>query len=200
MTNIYGYDDWINMNEDTSNPSTIPDVKYGAATISNARQNVAEKIASTGKKLGWTNNAIACMVAEVGRENGWNIDTILKGHSDAVNNKLNVGIISWQGDRKTSLLKYLKSKGTYDGKHITNSLITIGHMVEFFYEEMASRGGDTSVMTSGGKTTKQISDELWKSIKYSTSEKYNPYDKYFKSTKTHEWAQRARELGIVSYS
>ena len=62
------------------------------------------------------------------------------------------------------------------------------------------RGGDTSVMTSGGKTTKQISDELWKSIKYSTSEKYNPYDKYFKSTKTHEWAQRARELGIVSYS
>ena len=200
MTNIYGYDDWVNMNEDTGNPSIIPDVEYDAAYISDSRKNVAKKIASTGKKLGWTDNAITCMVAEVGRENGWIIDTILKGHKDAANGKSNIGIISWQRDRKEALLKYLKSKGTYDGKNVTNNLITIGHMVEFFYKEMASRDGDTSVMTSGGKTTKQISDELWKSIKYSTSAKYNPYDKYFKSTKTHEWAQRARELGIVSYS
>ena len=61
------------------------------------------------------------LLGQIGRENSYDFKHLRSSHTDAVNGKSNVGIISFQGDRHTALLKHLASKGLYKNGQITGT-------------------------------------------------------------------------------
>ena len=61
------------------------------------------------------------LLGQIGRENSYNFKHLRSSHTDAANGKSNVGIISFQGDRHTALLKHLASKGLYKNGQITGT-------------------------------------------------------------------------------
>lgn len=63
---------------------------------------------------GLSDNQARALVAEVGRENGFNSKYIFGTHTDANNKKKNVGLISWQGERYDKLMGHLSKAGVLD--------------------------------------------------------------------------------------
>ena len=59
------------------------------------------------------------LLGQIGRENSYDFKHLRSSHTDAANGKSNVGIISFQGDRRKALLNYLASKGLYKNGQIT---------------------------------------------------------------------------------
>lgn len=51
------------------------------------------------------------LVGEVGRENGYNLNTMFGFHTDRANYKKNGGIFSWQGSRAVALEAHMRAKG-----------------------------------------------------------------------------------------
>lgn len=60
---------------------------------------------------GFTPAQARALVGEVGRENGFNPNTMFGFHTDQANSKKNGGIFSWQGSRATALEAHMKTKG-----------------------------------------------------------------------------------------
>ena len=60
---------------------------------------------------GFTPAQARALVGEVGRENGFNPNTMFGFHTDQANSKKNGGIFSWQGTRATALEAHMRSKG-----------------------------------------------------------------------------------------
>lgn len=60
---------------------------------------------------GFTPAQARALVGEVGRENGFNPNTMFGFHTDQANSKKNGGIFSWQGSRATALEAHMKAKG-----------------------------------------------------------------------------------------
>lgn len=60
---------------------------------------------------GLSDNQAKIMTAEVGRENSYDPNVLFGMHSDPKNKAVNVGMLSWQGDRGKKLYGQLKSKG-----------------------------------------------------------------------------------------
>lgn len=59
------------------------------------------------RNAGLSDNQSRALTAEVGRENEYATRYLFGGHIDASNKKQNLGMISWQGERRDELLKYL---------------------------------------------------------------------------------------------
>lgn len=84
------------------------------APIAKMSGNAEEMMLSLYKAFinaGFPDSSARVLVAEVGRENGYQEKYIFGTHSDMANGKLNVGLISWQGDRAPRLLAFLKANG-----------------------------------------------------------------------------------------
>lgn len=60
---------------------------------------------------GFTPAQARALVGEVGRENGFNPNTMFGFHTDQANHKKNGGIFSWQGSRATALEAHMRAKG-----------------------------------------------------------------------------------------
>jgi hypothetical protein len=69
---------------------------------------------------GYTPEAARTMVAEIGRENNFNSNTLFGTHTDAANGKTNAGIFSYQKSRKIALDSYMKNLGLVntDGTYV----------------------------------------------------------------------------------
>lgn len=68
------------------------------------------------QQAGFTPSQARALVGEVGRENGFNLDTMFGSHKDQANHKTNRGIFSWQDEiagkgRLTNLVNHMKAKG-----------------------------------------------------------------------------------------
>lgn len=59
---------------------------------------------------GLSHNQATAMIAQIGRENDFNIGTMFGSHNDPARGK-NMGLLSWQGDRRPALMKFLKERG-----------------------------------------------------------------------------------------
>lgn len=96
----------------------------------------------------FTPNQARYLMSEIGRENGWNLDTIYKGHPEPVdvkrgvkNPRYNFGLISWQGQRRIRLVNMLASRGLFrDGKPV-RSQATLEAMAQFMKNEMRGYKG-----------------------------------------------------------
>jgi len=163
----------------------------------NQRKEVVNAIKKAGKTLGMSNNSIAVLLGNVGRENGFKWETIATPHVDPKNSKTNFGIISWQGVRRDKLLEKLKEAGVYkDGKIVGTVDKTILTMMQFIKDEM---GPTTFGKLQSNISTADAADIFYKYIVYSMG-KYNRPDDYFHAWKNHMWAKAAKDVGLIDYN
>jgi hypothetical protein len=90
---------------------------------------------------GLSPNQARIITAEVGRENSFNPQTVFGVHSDPKNKALNLGMLSWQGDRGRSLYSYLHSKGLIQNGSILKSQAALDEMARFSVSEMKNNKG-----------------------------------------------------------
>lgn len=158
--------------------------------------DVASVVDDELTKLGYGENQRLSILGDIGRENGWNRDVIFKGHSDPKNNVFNRGVISWQGDRRTSLDNYLRTKGVL-GKNDDNEL---RGMVRFMDEEMRTQFPGAYKKLRSAKSTYDASEALREYIKYVPDAPYNTFDPEFRVKNNRTWAEKARRLGLGAKS
>lgn len=162
--------------------------------------NIVKAIKEQGKALGWTDNAIAAFVGNVGRENNFNWKYIVGPHDDPKNKAKNFGIISWQGSRLESVQAALKKAGLLqENGSAKKDVASVKAMVKFADSEMNSERGDSSLMRKAGATTKEISNMLHDYIRYSKNPPYNEPDPKFHVEKNHYWAAAAKLAGVINY-
>lgn len=160
-------------------------------------KDVINAIKKSGKAFGMSNNSIAALLGNVGRENGFRWEAIATPHLDPKNSKTNFGIISWQGARRDNLLKNLKKAGVYkDGKIVGTVDSTIREMMKFIKEEMDAT---TFSKLQSTVSTKDAADIFYKYIVYSMG-KYNRPDDYFHAWNNHMWAKAAKDSGVIEYT
>lgn len=66
------------------------------------------------RTAGFSDNQARALVAEVGRENGFQSKFVYGSHVDAANGLENVGLLSFQGPRRAAVLAQLKADGRVD--------------------------------------------------------------------------------------
>lgn len=125
-----------------SNDINIPSNSGSYQTNQETYQNMRD-IYQAFRNNGFSHNQSLSLLAEVGRENTFKSSLIFGSHSDPKNKATNVGIISWQGDRRKNLLKYLNSQGLLNSNgtmKITpeTRLALIDAQVKFLKNEMQS--------------------------------------------------------------
>jgi hypothetical protein len=86
---------------------------------------------------GFSHNQSLSLVAEVGRENGFQEKFMFGTHSDPYNNATNLGMLSMQGPRLTALKDHLMSEGRFSksGELIPDQE-TMNSMARFYMKEM----------------------------------------------------------------
>ena len=182
------------------NSDDLPDLsQYSTKPKKDDKTAVAETVDDELSKLGWSENARLSMLGDLGRENGWDRNIIFKGHSDPKNNADNVGIISWQGSRRTKLLDYLEKEGRVKNGSIDSSDDSLRSMVRFMDAEMRDSTEWKNIhdqMRRGDITTAEASKQLQKYIKYVPTAPYNTPDDDFNTKNNRKYAERAKSLGL----
>lgn len=177
-------------------------VDHSKATKINDSEKISivNQIISTGRQLGWTENAIASVVGNVGRENAFNWQYLIGPHSDPKNAATNFGIISWQGSRLDNLKKFLKKAGLLqENGSAKKDLKSIDVMLKFMDQELDTQRGDSKLMRNPDATTNEISNMLKRYIRYAMG-RYNKPDPKFNAEKNHIWAASAKLTGLINYT
>lgn len=155
-------------------------------------------------KLGYPAAARLSIVADTGRENSWDRNTIFQGHVDPASYTKgrgridNRGIISWNGDRVANLNRFLQQQGVY-GKGDDDEL---RGMVRFMDHELRSKYPDAYARLRNAQTTSEASKALYHYIKYArginpkTGRPWNIDDDEFEVKANRKWGERARALGL----
>lgn len=97
-----------NTSKNTTTNKTIKlDVK---APVAPKKDQLVKDTYQLAQSAGFTPSQARALVGEVGRENGFNTNTMFGFHTDAANSKKNGGIFSWQGSRATALEAHMKAR------------------------------------------------------------------------------------------
>lgn len=91
------------------------------------------------KNAGLSDNQSFALTAEVGRENEYNTKYLFGGHIDASNKKQNLGMISWQGERRDELLKYLTQAGVIKNGKIEHTQQALDAQARFLVKEIMEK-------------------------------------------------------------
>ena len=87
-------------------------------------------------KAGFTKNQAIALTAEVGRESDYNSKNLYGYHKDAANGAVNMGMISWQGDRAKRLEEHMQSKGLIKDGKMVRSQAALDAQAEFVKKEI----------------------------------------------------------------
>lgn len=88
---------------------------------------------------GYSHNQAVAMIGQIGRENSFNIDTMFGSHNDPARGR-NMGLLSWQGDRRPALQKFLKERGVLN-KDGTIARTQAGLQAQVAFMAMETRTG-----------------------------------------------------------
>lgn len=98
-----------NKDNNTANNTSIKiDIK---APIAPKKDQLVKDTYQLVQAAGFSPAQARALVGEVGRENGFNPNTMFGFHTDQANSKKNGGIFSWQGSRAVALEAHMKAKG-----------------------------------------------------------------------------------------
>lgn len=98
-----------NKDNNTANNTSIKiDIK---ASIAPKKDQLVKDTYQLAQAAGFSPAQARALVGEVGRENGFNPNTMFGFHTDQANSKKNGGIFSWQGSRATALEAHMRAKG-----------------------------------------------------------------------------------------
>lgn len=131
QTGYQAVSNWFGGNAPAANSAASPH-----QGLHESRKNNMVTVYNSLLKAGMNDNQARIMTAEIGRENSFG-NNLWKSHVDDKNGKLNVGMMSWQGDRAERLMAHLKKKGLVnpDGS-IQRSQAAIDAQSEFIVQEM----------------------------------------------------------------
>ena len=94
----------INSSNNTSNIKMKSEVNPDKTVLVRDSYQLAQQ-------AGFSPAQAKALIGELGRENGFNIETMFGFHKDASNHKQNGGIFSWQGSRAIALESHMRAKG-----------------------------------------------------------------------------------------
>lgn len=179
-------------------------VTGGNGGLSQKEMTTASILNNEMMKLGYTPQARQVMLGEFGRENGFRSEVIANGHIDDKNGKPNVGIISWQGDRKDRLLKYMSKNGfVQKNGRLVNSEASLRAQVRFMDNELKNGGASFQrthqMMKNPNVGQKDIADRMGGRNGYigynNTDPKYNNAGHpIYASPNSAKWANKAASL------
>lgn len=95
-------------NNTANNTSIKIDIKTPVAP---KKDQLVKDTYQLAQAAGFSPAQARALVGEVGRENGFNPNTMFGFHTDQANSKKNGGIFSWQGSRATALEAHMRAKG-----------------------------------------------------------------------------------------
>lgn len=95
-------------NNTANNTSIKIDIK---APIAPKKDQLVKDTYQLAQAAGFSPAQARALVGEVGRENGFNPNTMFGFHTDQANSKKNGGIFSWQGSRAVALEAHMRAKG-----------------------------------------------------------------------------------------
>jgi hypothetical protein len=101
------------------------------------RREMAGKVYSAFRTVGFSDNQSRALTAEINRENSFDPDYIFGSHQDEANSASNFGMLSWQGSRRRRFREFLGDRGLLDADgSITQSDAAIVAQAEFIRNEM----------------------------------------------------------------
>ncbi|MGR3979029.1 hypothetical protein FW754_15460 [Acinetobacter sp. 1207_04] len=107
-----------NSSNKTAKINTDSTTKQSIPSNFNIKSNVSQdhtiRVKDTyhiAQQAGFTASQARALVGELGRENGYNLNTMFGTHSDQANKLTNKGIFSWQGSRLIALNAHMQAKG-----------------------------------------------------------------------------------------
>lgn len=92
------------------------------------------------RNRGWTDEGARTMVAQIGRENGFNPEYMFGGHQDA--NPAagqNAGIVSWNRGRRAALMNFMAQRGLVQNGRIVPGDEALRAQAQFADQEMQQR-------------------------------------------------------------
>jgi hypothetical protein len=95
-------------NNSSNNTVNKIDIK---APVAPKKDQLVKDTYQLAQAAGFSPAQARALVGEVGRENGFNPNTMFGFHTDQANSKKNGGIFSWQGSRATALEAHMRAKG-----------------------------------------------------------------------------------------
>lgn len=98
-------------NNTANNTSIKIDIKAPVAPVAPKKDQLVKDTYQLAQAAGFSPAQARALVGEVGRENGFNPNTMFGFHTDQANSKKNGGIFSWQGSRATALEAHMRAKG-----------------------------------------------------------------------------------------
>ncbi len=85
------------------------------ATMTGSQKEWQMKVYTAFKNAGFSEQQARILTAEIGRENSYAPKYLFGGHADPHKGQ-NLGMLSWQGDRRPRLIGFLRQAGVLDGK------------------------------------------------------------------------------------
>lgn len=102
-----------------------------------SKQNMAMVLQAL-KNAGLSDNQARILGAEIGRENAFQDKYLWGYHSDPKNKAINIGIISWQGNRGRNVEKALRDAGLFNNGKITKGQDSLNVMAKYLIHEIRS--------------------------------------------------------------
>ena len=87
-------------------------------------------------KAGFSRSQAVALTAEVGRENDYNSRNLYGYHKDEANGAINMGMISWQGDRAKRLNAFMEQKGLIKNGKMVQGQASLDAQAEFMKWEI----------------------------------------------------------------
>lgn len=190
----------------TSGNQSVGNIFTGAANLDFKPQRgitnnrVARVLNDEMMRMGYTPNARLSVLGDIWRENNWNMGAIFAGHKDPANGAANLGIISWQGDRRDRLVNYMASQGLVQNGQIVQSDQSLRAMMRFMDGEMKTGkwGDQWRAMRNPNLSTQQVSDKMQKYVLYSEDSKYNTLENGFNVRNNRIGAEKAFNLVMAT--
>lgn len=86
--------------------------QFGAAasSVNGNQKQIIGQMYDAAISSGFSHNQTIALLGDIGRENDFQLDNIFGSHKDPARGE-NLGMVSWQGDRRKNLEKYLSGRG-----------------------------------------------------------------------------------------
>lgn len=108
----------------------------GSSKLDADQQKMMQGVYSAYRKAGLSDNQARALTAEVGRENDFRSKNIFGTHTDKGNRKTNLGFLSWQGDRKEKLERFLTERGLMKDGNMMHGQASLDAMAQFSVGEL----------------------------------------------------------------
>lgn len=102
------------------------------------QQNMA-MVLQAFKNAGLSDNQARILGAEVGRENSFQDKYLWGYHRDPANNKVNIGIISWQDTRGEGVARALRAAGLIQNGKIVKGQASLDVMAKYLVNEIRTK-------------------------------------------------------------